>query len=488
MLRFLSPLEELYDWRHRIKADCPLVKPFENGAQQVCDTLGRKTRRVPTPPPRQTLALLESAAIWIVDYGPQLLEVAEKVQSFRGLPASQRIHRLTILEQDLPLVGLPGGPWPCCLRMFTATKTFHFHDAIKYLSTACWVVIGTFTARRAKELGKLKANALQGSERDGWWLHVHIAKSLRRKEWIPVPSIVAQAIQVMEAISGGARKFSEDERLFQWLNPFTGHDEVAAMALQPARYLDAFAAHVGVPRVVAVDKSEHDWHWTTHQLRRFFAILYFYRYEGATLEVLSHHLRHFNLEMTRVYVTRDPDVLALWLDAEWGYQGDLVRAIVMDERRVLGGAAVRISKAARRITGMLRRQLKIITPARIVDAVQQLLRRRGVVISPKPWVTCTCPATAKAAVSAQCRRDAGDPNAVGPDFATAGPDVCAGCPWAYIDESRFAYFRQELSDLRSRTDQGESETVVAQLALARIARLECVEGQMSGHLPPEAPK
>lgn len=488
MLRFLSPLEELYDWRHRIKADCPPVKPFDSGALQVCDVLGRKTRRVPTPPPRQALALLESAATWVVDYGPQLLEVAEKMQSFRELPDNQRNKNLAGLERILPSMGPEGGPWPCCLRMFTSAKAFHFHDAIKYLSAACWVVIATFTARRAKELSKLTANAVQGSERDGWWLHVHIAKTLRRKEWIPVPSIVVQAIRVMEAISGRARELSGDERLFQWLNPFTRQDGVAAMALQPGRYLDAFAAHVSVPKVVAKDKTERDWHWTTHQLRRFFAILYFYRYEGATLEVLSHHLRHFNLEMTRVYVTRDPDVLALWLDAEWGYQGDLVRAIVMDERRVLGGAAARISKAARRIAGVLRRQLKIITPARIADAVQQLLRRRGVVLSAKPWVTCTCPATSKAAVSAQCRRGAVDSNAVGPDFAAAGPDVCASCPWAYIDESRFPYFRGELSNLRLRDDQDEPGTIVAQLALARIARLESVELQMPDHQPAEAPR
>jgi len=77
-------------------------------------------------------------------------------------------------------------------------------------------------------------------------------------------------------------------------------------------------------------------------------VLYFYRYEGATIEVLSHHLRHFSLEMTKRYVTQDSEVAALWTDVEWGYAGDVARSIVAGERSVSGAAGERLKKAGRR--------------------------------------------------------------------------------------------------------------------------------------------
>jgi hypothetical protein len=71
-------------------------------------------------------------------------------------------------------------------------------------------------------------------------------------------------------------------------------------------------------------------------MRRFFAVFYFYRFDGATIETLAHHPRHFNLEITRRYVTQDKEVASLWRDVEWGYMGDVARAIVAGERAVGG--------------------------------------------------------------------------------------------------------------------------------------------------------
>lgn len=48
----------------------------------------------------------------------------------------------------------------------------------------------------------------------------------------------------------------------------------------------------------------------THMFRRFYAILYYHRYEHAELRALKQHLRHLDIAMTRVYVT-DPSTRPL---------------------------------------------------------------------------------------------------------------------------------------------------------------------------------
>lgn len=48
--------------------------------------------------------------------------------------------------------------------------------------------------------------------------------------------------------------------------------------------------------------------------------------------MLSHHLRHFSLEMTKRYVTQDSEVAALWTDVEWGYAGEVASCCSHGER------------------------------------------------------------------------------------------------------------------------------------------------------------
>lgn len=489
MLRFLSPIEQLYDWRHRVEADSPLIRPFDQGAQKVSEAKGARTQRTPTPPPSLALKLLEQAATWVIEYAPLLLDAERRALQLRGKERSRRHRELDAIERTLPRSGAAGCPWPCYMRRHSTFDVFHFYDAIKFLSVACWIVVATFSARRIEEMLDLEPDCIRGNESEGWWLHVYIAKTLQRKEWIPVPSLVAAAINVMIGLSEPARKFTGTQKIFQWLDPFTGEDDALPIALSPQGNLSEFAAHVSIPEHATEQGELKIWHWTSHQLRRFFAILYFYRYEGAQLEVLSHHLRHFNLEMTRVYVTKDPDVRALWLDTEWGYQGDLVRAIVAGERRISGGMGERLTKTARRLVALFRSRLQVVTSEKISTALKLILKRKGVVLSPKPWVTCTCPATERAAASARCRGGALSEGVVsGPDFSNAGPDVCSKCPWAYIDESKEFFYRQELSFLRQSVAAVGPDTVVASLQAARIADIEwlglkeCDEGRSSDNL------
>lgn len=394
--RWLDPLEQLFAMRHRIQGEAIGFKPFPRGAARIAASKGIGTARTPIPPPLLVLYLLEHAVRWILD---------------DTKPEAVPWERIDLLQ----------------------------------MATACWIVIAAFTARRREEIDDLEDGCLRGDEQSGWWLQIYIAKTLQRNEWIPVPALVVRAVEKMLAISASARHRSGTGRLFQWLQA-----DGVTTRFDIGRHLDEFAEKVKVPLHRTLDGSEVAWHWHAHQFRRFFAVLYFYRFEGATIETLSHHLRHFSLEMTRRYVTQDPEVAALWNDVHWGYMSDVARSIVAGERSVSGAAGERLKKIAQRLVDMFRHKLLVTSPERVGASLTLIMERRGMVLTPKPWATCTCPKTRDAAAQAACRRGQTlDANAVGPDFAQASPMVCGPCPHAITERSKLPLVNAAVDHLKS---------------------------------------
>lgn len=409
--RWLDPIEQLYAMRRHAKAETLTFKPFPQGAAKVAGVKGVVAERTLTPPPRLVLHLLEGAARRLVE---QPLQVPRTLASVRTM------------------------------------------------ATACWIIIATFTARRLEEINELEDGCLHGDASNGRWLEIYIEKTLQRKEMIPVPLIVEKAVRVLETISADARRNTGDKLLFQWLD-----NDGRARFIDVARHLDAFAEAVGVPLHNEKGRASEAWHWHPHQFRRFFAILYFYRFDGSSIEALSHHLRHFNLEMTKRYITRDKEVAALWTDVEWGYMGHVARAIVAGERSVSGSAGGRLSKAASRLKDKYQSLLRVALPDAAGTALKLVMMRNGMVLTPKPWVTCSCPRTTDAAAKAACRT--GQPASVGPDFAKAGPTVCSGCPHAIIEANRERVILDEARHLAAACKVGSrADTLFGEMERARL--------------------
>ncbi len=418
--RWLDPLEQLHAMRRQIEAEAISFKPFPQGAARVAAVKGVGVERTPIPPPMLVLHLLEHSARWIFN---------------RRQP-------------ELP----------------SANSREH----VLRTATACWIIIAAFTARRDEEVDELQHGCLRGDAASGWWLHVYIEKTLQRKEWVPVPELVAKAVEVLSNISAAARRKTGTEYLFQWQRP-----DGEVTRLDVGRHLDAFAAAVQVPLHRPRSGPPVAWHWHPHQFRRFFAVLYFYRFEGGTIEALSHHLRHFSLEMTKRYVTQDPEVAALWTDVEWGYMGHVARSIVAGERSVSGSAGERLKKTARRLIDVFRRKLQIASPERVGASLTLIMQRQGIVLTPKPWVTCSCPQTNDAAQKAACRRNQSvEDTTVGPDFAHAGPAVCSFCPHAMTEGARRAVVDAEVIHLEAVTASGpRAGTLFGALEEARVVEL-----------------
>ncbi|QND70210.1 site-specific integrase [Tardiphaga robiniae] len=400
--RWMEPLAQLYGMRGRISAHALTFKPWPKGLAKTARRLGVGTKRTLTPKPRMTFALIEYAT--------------------------------TVL-----------GRYACPTQISAAT-----YEELNELLTACWVIIAAFTARRVGEIRRLrdghvglkesKGDCLLGDDEKGWFLWVYIEKTERRHVWIPVTNGVARAIETLRIISQGAREKSGDPGLFQRLNPFGEPKRFYA-----AKHLDRFAKNAGAIAFEGADVSTREWHWAPHQFRRFFAVLYFYRSDGASIETLSHMLRHFSLRMTRQYIEMDPELQDIWSDVEWGFTGELTREIA-EGGRVSGAAGDRLMSSRDRF----RRNLNVVDPEEIAALLQYQVDEELWEIVPMPWGTCTCPSTAHAASKAACRGKTGEAlGAVGADRSEAEPALCAECPHFLIKKENAAVVDAEIAKLQS---------------------------------------
>lgn len=236
--RWLDPLEQLYAMRRHLQAESVSFRPFALGAARVAAVKGSRSARTATAPPRLALHLLEQSAKWVIE--------------------RDQTHQCNLADRR----------------------------DVQNTATACWILIAAFSARRDEEINGLRNECLRGDDVAGWWLDAFIEKTLQRREWIPIPALVAKAVQVLRYISASARLKTGTSELFQWEAP-----DGRVATIEVGRYLDDFSKLVGVPTYKARDGKGEPWHWHPHQFRRFFAVLYFYRFDGASIEALSHHLR-----------------------------------------------------------------------------------------------------------------------------------------------------------------------------------------------------
>lgn len=431
---YLAVFESLFEMRNAIEGEGLLFKPFKEGASSRATELGRGTERTPIASPRLVLALLEGATRYVCDESEELLSSIGRGASFLGKNPQQSLLR----------------------------------RKIQLLACACFVLILAFSARRPSEGLGLLAGCLAGNDEHGWYLHVYISKNMRRMDWIPVPAIVARAVQVLIRLSERAREATGTQEIFQVFDTERG----TAYPLRPTAWLNDLAAEVGVPPHKSASGVESVWKWQSRQLRRFFAVLYFYRYEGP-IEVLSHHLRHFNLNLTRAYVALDPEVAALWHQEEWGYQGHVARAIVAADRAYSGPMGKRLSGIARRLKDRFRKALNVAPEEKAAEAIRTIIARKGLVLTPKKWVLCTCPGTEEGGARAACRTGAEAGSVSGPDFANAGPTVCPACPWSMRTAANEDASVEVAARLASAVEGAvRADTVFGEIERANLVKLE----------------
>ncbi|MBX5014950.1 hypothetical protein [Rhizobium lentis] len=401
-----TTFEALFQLRHFMHASSVTVV-CEEGAYALAKSLGAATDPTPIAPPELVLRFIGASADYIVRHSRQVTAKYLAVWSSRDT------------EGWNPKVASEA------------------KSEVKWIAAAAFLLIAAFTARRLDEIYMLRRDCLKGTDEHGWWLTVYIEK-LREWTSIPVPRIVARVVETLKAFD--LSEPGDDQRLFRLNDPVSGKK------IKLLHNMNGLAAKLGANTCVNRGGVEQQWIWTPRQFRRFFAVLYIYRWFGKK-ETLAHHLRHRDLETANDYLVLDPEVSDIWLKEIADYRTFIAERVVAKDKAFIGPMGDRLQKYIQRVRRTLDQSVMIVSEEK-AEVILRLMKKLHLVVTVKPWATCCCPNTQGGCERAACRKDVGfRPGETGPDFIAAGPSICPGCPWALISEGNEDYIGQELEEL-----------------------------------------
>ena len=299
---------------------------------------GRSEGRMGTPSPEQWLRLLDHAAIWVLDYSPAILKICEQSAAIRAELLTKIIPRHTreteirdriqsVITEYSP-INDQGFPTLTPRWIDTAaakkrdillsedTDRMSLDVALGHLVTACLILIGGFSARRKMELESLqKGCVFQDPINPGNWLmSSYIAKTIKDYSTIPVPASINYAVKILEQLSATAREHEQHNWITKIIRPRlrpTDYETIADNKKYISTRFDDKLKEFAEMTGVDTDHNGIKWIFTPHQLRRAFAVYYYYGQKFGKLDALSRFLRHFDPEMTRRYITmNNPGMLS----------------------------------------------------------------------------------------------------------------------------------------------------------------------------------
>jgi len=450
--RLLMSFQYLYSHRRYLE-DAMQIAPFPaSSPRAMARRLGSEVGRTRTIPMPQAMTMIERSARWVVDYGPFLLAVKDRrdllfdsakpdiwqdelsdAEKFRGSPGS-------------PYPILPGGKtsWPGELLAKDSLSKAVFRragmplpTALNFLMASCAVVIAAFSARRAGEILGLKAGCIERDDSGKPWMRVFIHKTTWSEEMIPVPEVVASAVALLERLSLRAREDKGSPYIFQYNLPGSersvGLSSDGMPAFRLANLLQEFGYFIDVPAL----EDGSRWKFNPHQFRRFFAILYVWIYELGDWGALSYHLRHFNPEMTRRYVS-DGELGQIISLADREHTAQILANAAVAHVTLSGASGQRLTLAARRLHDQMSRQVLVVSEAKFQSRLLRFVERADVTLRALPWGYCATSSRVGKAQVPRCAPDKGVPN---PGAATVS--TCRECRFSvrsanflpYLDSS-----------------------------------------------------
>ena len=441
----LLPIEELWEWKHQFSKPTLNLQPYLHGASKIARELGRSAERHKTIPPQIAMPYLGEALLWVINYSPVILRGIAQNWDCRGFTKSLSAIGLDITINDEQKIVL------------IRKRSVNRDGLIKLLGTACFIVIAGLSARRSGEILELGAGRCRRDSTGEYWLKTYIEKTSQEYDEIPVPESVYDAIICMETLSTTARQATNQDCIwqFQQLRDGKCHD------IQPRYYLNHF-------HKFSRSLSEIKWEFTAHQFRRFFAIAYFWFYEKGDVAALSHHLRHYDLDMTRRYVT-DTEFGRLWKDVQMEWQAEFVRDVVYGTRSVGGKAGHRLNQLIDKLLKHFRKDVEIVRVDRVVDRILRLVRTLGAPLKLHIWGTvCACPRKTSFAKLANCK----GASAIGPDFSNATEELCGTCPFAIQTSNYISSAKSALTDRRNLTSGLTQDSLIHKFAASSCTNLE----------------
>lgn len=292
----------------------------------------------PTMPPEIAMHCLGMAVGFVLAYGDDLVTYAIKVKkrlhaeqvrrqplgvadhvsyldnlprlSLRaGIPKSLRplnigqIHSIFRTRSE-PAFGDDGGK----VVAGSIRKHMGLLDALHLLEACTIVIVGTTAARRQIELRTLEDDCLAKVMDTGWYLKFALGKdvfgSVHGQMVRCIPNIAARAVAQVRRLNRVWRSLhaaSSNRLFFGVTDRFDDCGKISGRQMN--RRLDLLCDYIEIP----LDKQGRRWYVRSHQLRRFWAYSFFYKFGLGELHTIGWFLGHRESEQTWAYIRESFD-------------------------------------------------------------------------------------------------------------------------------------------------------------------------------------
>jgi hypothetical protein len=447
LLRLLQPWEFQWQIRRTLPGDKIGFDPFPSlSISKTVEKLGIPKGRTRTAPVYQTMVLIDRSIRWVLDYSKAIQAMAQQadvIAAYHGQPfcARHRRSELSKLFDNLQMPQGPGQPWPIrptliCPGSYHKGST----EVLRCLFASCFVVIAAFTARRRKEVTSCRAAGSDNefcitSNQDGHWIELWIEKTKRDWDKTPCPEIVVKAVEVLVQLSESARKINEKPQLFQY--KLWGRSKTASFRILKA--LRELTDRLDIPPL----PDGSTWKFQPHQFRRFFAIMYIWRYEFGELSALSYQLRHYHLDVTRRYLTESIHG-KIFREVQSEHTVSILKEVALGRRDAGGPFGERFKKIAERIRAQMIASVHVFTEEKFASQIERLVLRSGKVLKGFPWGYCTCGSSPRDLSQAKCVQSDSSLVVRGPDESKATLTTCASCPHHLTHEAFRPYVANQI--------------------------------------------
>ena len=429
IVQMVKPIEEIWAWRDDFVSNIENAGLYAYGISKKARLRGAKPCHYATIPPEIAFPYLRGALQWVVTFAPIFLEGRRR---YWNLDKTQNHLAEAGLDIELTSGGMRLTPVQVTPDRF-----------LRLTAAACFVVIAGLSGRRIGEIMDLGAHCTFVDMDKHRWIRIYIEKTLRTYEQMPIPSAVGQAIECLEEISAEARAETGDDSLWQYRSIHGGR----FVRLRPNGELNNLSRFLG-------QEVHRRWKFHPHQFRRFFAMVYFWRYEQGDVAGLAHHLRHFDLEMTRQYVT-DDGFSRIWQDVAEERQRDVLASVVDGSRWIGGPGGEQLKARIETLKRHYRRDVQVVVAERITEKLLRLAKKWGSACKLHVWGTiCVCPQKGypNQGRHAHCKGT----QERGPVFSQATVATCARCPYA-VHTERFEHAARTALANQENLDAGLSE-------------------------------
>jgi hypothetical protein len=311
-----------------LKHDFLNFRPSHVVPGRVRPSVGKRTQVLL---PQDLRRLLELSAVWVLQYGPYILQCLKERQGINptgkrelNVPSIQTLmKRMDSLKPDgIPQLSLALAP----------SSPLHegrllLSMALQYLFVASSILIGGFAGRRRNETAAIRDNPI--FVRHGvTYLTLYIEKTLQDVDGVPVPELVEHAVKLLHLLSDEARKKDGTKWLFQFYAELADGQNLQV----DTNFGNHLLEFVNFCKL-APPAGEAAWKLNYHMLRKGFVIASFHGNLWGSFDATNRSLRHRDAGSSRHYMDDEETGAVAYLRNEVARLTTLVLAELAPEKR-----------------------------------------------------------------------------------------------------------------------------------------------------------